>query len=79
MRACSQDMRQRLSLAQAIMEHPSLYLLDELTNGLDSLGIVEMRDFIRSMADEGSAVLLCSHLLSEVEAVCDQVMIFSSG
>ncbi len=78
-RAYSQGMRQRLSLAQAVMEHPRLLLLDEPTNGLDPEGIVDMRRFIRSMAAEGVGVVLASHLLGEVGAVCDRVMMMLSG
>jgi len=78
-RAYSQGMRQRLSLAQAMMERPTLTLLDEPTTGLDPEGIVEMRDFVRAMADSGSAVVLASHLLAEVEAVCDRVIMVSGG
>ena len=77
--AYSLGMRQRLSLAQAIGEVPTLLILDEPTNGLDPSGIAEMRCMIRSLADEGMAVLLASHLLSEVEAVCDRVLMLKSG
>ena len=75
----SLGMRQRLSLAQAIGERPSLLILDEPTNGLDPSGIAEMRGLIRSLAEEGMAVLLASHLLAEVEAVCDRVMMLKEG
>ncbi|NLO26702.1 MAG: ABC transporter ATP-binding protein [Actinobacteria bacterium] len=78
-RTYSQGMRQRLSLAQAIMEHPSLMLLDEPTNGLDPEGIVEMRGFIQTMAEGGAGVVLASHLLGEVEAVCDRVIMVLNG
>lgn len=78
-RAYSQGMRQRLSLAQAILEGPQVLLLDEPTNGLDPQGIVDMRGFIRRLADEGRAVLVSSHLLSEVEAVCDRVLLVQDG
>lgn len=78
-RAYSQGMRQRLSLAQAIGERPPLLVLDEPTNGLDPIGIIELRTLIRELADEGMGVLLASHLLGEVEAVCDRVMLFKQG
>lgn len=79
-RAFSLGMRQRLSLAQAIGEHPSLLILDEPTNGLDPSGILEMRELIRGLAkDEGMGVLLASHLLNEVEAVCDRVVMLAHG
>ncbi len=78
-RTYSQGMRQRLAFAQAVMEDPPLLLLDEPTNGLDPHGIVQMRESIRSAAHNGTAVLLASHLLSEVEAICDEVILVESG
>lgn len=75
----SLGMRQRLSLAQAIGERPSLLVLDEPTNGLDPSGIAEMRALIRSLAEEGMAILLASHLLTEVEAVCNRVIMLKEG
>lgn len=74
-RAYSQGMRQRLALAQAIMERPRLLLLDEPSNGLDPVGIVDVRAIIRSVATDGAAVVLSSHLLSEVQAVCSAVIL----
>ena len=78
-RTYSLGMRQRLSLAQAIGENPSFLVLDEPTNGLDPSGIIAMRTIIRRLADEGMGVLLASHLLGEVEAVCDRVMLLKEG
>jgi ABC-2 type transport system ATP-binding protein len=79
-RAYSLGMRQRLSLAQAIGERPRLVVLDEPTNGLDPRGIVEMRSLVRELADvDGMGVLLTSHLLQEVEAVCDRVILLHHG
>lgn len=78
-RSYSQGMRQRLALAQAIMEKPRLLLLDEPTNGLDPAGIAEIRGIIGAAATEGAAVLLSSHLLSEVEAICDSVVLIDGG
>ena len=75
----SQGMRQRLALAAALMRKPSLLLLDEPANGLDPAGIAEFRTLMRSLADEGTTVFLSSHLLAEVEQVCDQVAVISSG
>jgi ABC-2 type transport system ATP-binding protein len=75
----SQGMRQRLGLAAALMRKPSLLLLDEPANGLDPAGIAEFRTLMRSLADEGTTVFLSSHLLAEVEQVCDQVAVISSG
>jgi len=79
-RTYSLGMRQRLSLAQAIGENPSLVVLDEPTNGLDPQGIIEMRDLVRELADrDGMGVLLTSHLLAEVGAVCDRVILIHKG
>jgi ABC-2 type transport system ATP-binding protein len=75
----SQGMRQRLGLALALLRQPSLLLLDEPANGLDPAGIAEFRTLLRALAGEGVTVFLSSHLLSEVEQVCDQVAVVSSG
>jgi ABC-2 type transport system ATP-binding protein len=78
-RKYSLGMRQRLNVAQAIMEHPRVLLLDEPTNGLDVVGIAELRTIIRHQAHTGVAVLLASHLLNEVERACDRVLIVTAG
>ncbi len=79
-RQYSLGMRQRLSLAQAIMERPRLLVLDEPTNGLDPDGILEMRRLLRDQVHmEGCGVLVSSHLLAEVEAVCDRVILIERG
>jgi ABC-2 type transport system ATP-binding protein len=76
----SLGMRQRLGVAQAIMHKPKLLVLDEPTNGLDPAGIRELRDYLRRLAqDEGTAVVVSSHLLSEMELMCDRVAILQSG
>ncbi len=75
----SQGMRQRLGLAAALMRQPSLLLLDEPANGLDPAGIAEFRGLLRSLADGGTTVFLSSHLLAEVEQVCDQIAVIQSG
>jgi len=75
----SQGMRQRLGLAVAMMRQPSLLLLDEPANGLDPAGIAEFRALLRSLADGGTTVFLSSHLLAEVEQVCDQIAVIQSG
>ncbi len=78
--AYSQGMRQRLGLAQALLPEPELVLLDEPTNGLDPEGIAEMRALIQRLNRErGFTVLFCSHLLSEVEQLCDRVAILNQG
>ena len=75
----SQGMRQRLGLAAALMRKPTLLLLDEPTNGMDPAGIREFRALLRSLADEGTTVFLSSHLLAEVEQVCDRVAVLNRG
>lgn len=76
----SLGMRQRLGIAQALLNQPSILILDEPTNGLDPSGIREMRQFIRRLAeDEGMSVLVSSHLLSEIQLMCDRVAIIVRG
>jgi ABC-2 type transport system ATP-binding protein len=78
-RSYSLGMRQRLGLAQALMEKPRLLLLDEPTNGLDPQGIIELRGLIRNLSEGGVAVFMASHLLTEVEQVCDRVLLVRQG
>ncbi|MEW9669021.1 ABC transporter ATP-binding protein [Ammoniphilus sp. 3BR4] len=76
----SLGMRQRLGIAQALLGKPKVLILDEPTNGLDPAGIREMRSFIRFLAEEeGLSVLVSSHLLSEIQLMCDRVAIISKG
>lgn len=76
----SLGMRQRLGIAQALLSSPKVLILDEPTNGLDPMGIREMREFIRFLAEkEGLTVLVSSHLLSEIQLMCDRVAIMSKG
>ncbi|AZK47264.1 ABC transporter ATP-binding protein [Paenibacillus lentus] len=75
----SLGMRQRLGIAQALLGRPRLLILDEPTNGLDPKGIKELRLFIRRLAEEGLAVFVSSHLLSEIQLLCDRVAIISRG
>ncbi|HJV17779.1 MAG TPA: ABC transporter ATP-binding protein [Bacillales bacterium] len=76
----SLGMRQRLGIAQALLGRPKVLILDEPTNGLDPAGIREMRQFIRFLAEkEGLSVLVSSHLLSEIQLLCDRVAIISKG
>ncbi|WP_241481546.1 ABC transporter ATP-binding protein [Mesobacillus campisalis] len=76
----SLGMRQRLGIAQALLGKPKVLILDEPTNGLDPMGIREMRNFIRYLAEEeGLTVLVSSHLLSEIQLMCDRVAIISQG
>jgi ABC-2 type transport system ATP-binding protein len=78
-RAYSHGMRQRLGLAAALLRAPRLLLLDEPTTGLDPAGMRDMRDLVRRLAGEGITVLLSSHLLGEVEELCNRVAIIRRG
>ncbi|MDH4118260.1 MAG: ABC transporter ATP-binding protein [Acidimicrobiia bacterium] len=75
----SLGMRQRLNLAQALMENPELVILDEPTNGLDPLGVRDVRRIIAETAAQGAGVLLASHLLTEVEQACDRILVIDRG
>jgi ABC-2 type transport system ATP-binding protein len=75
----SLGMRQRLGVAQALIADPQLLVLDEPTNGLDPAGIREFRELIRQLAREGLAVFVSSHLLAEVEQMCDRVAVLREG
>ncbi len=75
----SHGMKQRLGIASALLRQPRLLLLDEPTTGLDPAGMRDMRDFVRRLAGEGITVLLSSHLLGEVEELCNRVAIVSKG
>lgn len=78
-RVYSRGMRQRIGIAQAMISNPDLLILDEPTNGLDPLGTVRIRQFILEQKKQKRTILLCSHLLSEVEAVADRVAILDHG
>ena len=75
----STGMRQRLALGMALVGDPDLLVLDEPSSGLDPNGVREMRTIINTEADRGTAVFFSSHILSQVEAVCDRVAIMQSG
>ena len=75
----SLGMKQRLGLAYALLGDPELLFLDEPTNGMDPAGMAEIRDLIRSLGTEDRTVFLSSHLLNEVEQVCDSLVILSKG
>ncbi len=79
LRGYSKGMMQRIGLAQALLPHPDLVLLDEPTSALDPIGRREVRDLIRSLRADGVTVFLNSHLLSEIELVCDRVAIVDRG
>jgi ABC-2 type transport system ATP-binding protein len=79
-RIYSHGMKQRLAIAAALLPRPELIVLDEPTNGLDPMGIRDMRALVRSLAqDDGITVLLSSHLLAEVEQVCNRAAIIARG
>jgi ABC-2 type transport system ATP-binding protein len=78
-RTYSLGMRQRLGLAAALLKDPALLILDEPANGLDPAGIKEFRELIRSLGAEGRTVFVSSHLLGEVQQMCDRVAIISRG
>ena len=75
----SLGMKQRLGVAAALLKDPEVVILDEPTNGLDPAGITDMRTLLRRLAGEGRTVVLSSHLLGEVEHVCDRVAVISRG
>jgi ABC-2 type transport system ATP-binding protein len=78
-RSYSLGMKQRLGIAAAMLAGPELLILDEPTNGLDPAGIVEMRGLIQSFAADGITVLVSSHLISEIEQICDYVVMIRAG
>ena len=75
----SLGMKQRLGIAIALLNNPKLLILDEPTNGLDPLGIQELRDLIRSFPEKGITVILSSHILAEVEQTADHIGIINNG
>jgi ABC-2 type transport system ATP-binding protein len=75
----SHGMRQRLGIAASLLRQPRLLLLDEPTTGLDPAGMRDMRDLVRRLAGEGITILLSSHLLNEVEELCNRVAIIRKG
>src|SRR2546421_7935289 len=79
LREYSKGMARRIGLAQALINNPDLILLDEPTTGLDPIGTREMKDLIISLKQQGKTVLLCSHLLADVQDVCDRITILFRG
>src|SRR5436189_456389 len=79
LREYSKGMARRIGLAQALINNPDLILLDEPTTGLDPIGTREMKDLILSLKAQGKTVLLCSHLLADVQDVCDRITILYRG
>ena len=79
LREYSKGMRQRIGLAQALINNPKLVILDEPTSGLDPLGAYWMKDLIRSLRNEGKTVIMCSHRLEDVQDICDRIAILHEG
>ena len=76
----SRGMRQRLGIADALVKSPDLLILDEPTTSIDPIGVIEILDLLRKLVDErGLAIMLSSHLLSQVQSVCDRIGIFAAG
>ena len=75
----SKGMTRRIGLAQALINDPELIVLDEPTTGLDPIGTREMKDLIIKLRDEGKTILMCSHLLADVQDVCDRIAILYQG
>jgi len=78
-RTFSLGMKQRLAIAAALLANPKVLVLDEPTNGLDPQGIIEVRELIHSLANEGKTIIIASHLLDEIEKVCTHVMVMKEG
>src|SRR5215210_1309053 len=79
LRKLSKGMLQRVGLAQALINDPEIVFLDEPMSGLDPVGRREVRDLIASLRDEGKTVFMCSHILSDIEVLCDRVAILKRG
>lgn len=79
LREYSKGMTRRIGLAQALINDPDLILLDEPTSGLDPIGTREMKDMILQLRDQGKTIVMCSHLLADVQDVCDRIAILHQG
>src|SRR5947199_5064569 len=79
LREYSKGMRQRIGLAQALINDPEFIILDEPTSGLDPMGTIWMKDLILDLRDKGKTVLMCSHRLDDVQDVCDRIAILYNG
>src|SRR6266481_1849258 len=79
LREYSKGMTRRIGLAQALINDPELILLDEPTSGLDPIGTRDMKDLILKLRDQGKTIVMCSHLLADVQDVCDRIAILHQG
>ena len=75
----SMGMKQRLGIAMALLNQPKLLILDEPTNGLDPIGISDLRELIRSFTKSGMTIIISSHILSEIEQIADDIGIMVKG
>lgn len=75
----SLGMKQRLAIARAFINKPSIVILDEPTNGLDPTGIVEIRNLIKKLSNNNTTFIICSHILSEIQEICNKVVIINKG
>ncbi|MES0491504.1 MAG: ABC transporter ATP-binding protein [Leptospirales bacterium] len=75
----SMGMKQRLNISYSMLHDPEIYIFDEPTNGLDPVGIADIREIIQKFVQDGKTVILCSHLLAEVEKICQEVIIVKNG
>jgi ABC-2 type transport system ATP-binding protein len=72
-------MLQRVALAQSLVNHPEIVFLDEPMSGLDPIGRREVRDLIASLRESGKTIFMCSHILSDIEVLCDRVAVLKKG
>lgn len=79
LRQFSKGMLRRIGIAQALINNPDLIILDEPTSGLDPIGTRETKDIILNLKEQGKTVLLCTHLLSDVQDICDRIVILNKG
>ncbi|MDH4261427.1 MAG: ABC transporter ATP-binding protein [Spirochaetia bacterium] len=75
----SMGMKQRLNIANSMLHDPEVLIFDEPTNGLDPVGISDIRKLIQSFTSKGKTIILCSHILSEVEKICDRAILLKDG
>jgi ABC-2 type transport system ATP-binding protein len=79
MNQSSTGMKQRMGIAAALMHNPQVIILDEPVNGLDPEGIIEVRNVLKTLKSEGKTLIVSSHILSEMEKICDQLIILKNG